>query len=306
MTSRPSLLLRRFLLIAAPVALIAAFASAEEPNPRPLLRSTPGTATRNSTNPPATATATTTPQAAPNASTPQTGSEQPVEEHPLKPAIRLAQESLDQLAEVRDYQASIARKELVGSELVVENMQMKFREEPFSVYLLFGGANAGREVIYFDGRNENKLLAHEGSGFKSFFGTISLAPDNPQVLKHSRHKITEIGLRNMLKSLVARWESESQYAECDVKYYHNAKISERPCLAIESSHPRPRKQFKFHITRLYIDKEHRIATRLENWGFPPQPGAKPVLIEEYTYGNLKTNVGFTDSDFDRTNPKYRF
>mgnify|MGYP001020686841 CR=1 FL=1 len=42
--------------------------------------------------------------------------------------------------------------------------------------VLFGGANAGREVIYFNGRNENKLLAHEGSGFKSFFGTIGATP----------------------------------------------------------------------------------------------------------------------------------
>jgi hypothetical protein len=233
-------------------------------------------------------------------------SQEPVEEHPLKPAIRLAQEGLNALAEVQDYTASIARKEMVGNELIVETMQMKFREEPFSVYLLFGGANAGREVLYIDGRNDNKLMAHEGSGLASFVGTISLAPDSPQVLKQSRHMITEIGLRNMIGAIITRWEEESKYGECDVKYYHDAKLNDRECLAIECTHPRPRRQFKFHISRLYLDKETKIGVRVENYGFPPQPGAKPLVIEEYTYSNLKTNVGLTEVDFDRNNPRYKF
>lgn len=297
MTSRRHLALRTLPLAALLVPLIHCAVAAEEPAARPLLRSTPGgTAGRSAVAAPPTA-ATTTPQAE---------GQTPAEEHPLKPAIRLAQKSLDALADVTDYQATISRRELVGNELVVETMQMKFREQPFSVYLLFGGANAGREVLYVDGRNDNKLIAHEGSGLKAFIGTISLAPDNPQVLKQSRHKITEIGLRNMLRVVIARWEGEAQFGECDVKYYHNAKLNDRPCLAIEVTHPRPRKQFKFHITRLYLDKENALAVRLENWGFPPRPDGKPILIEEYTYSNVQTNVGFTDADFDRNNPNYRF
>lgn len=273
-------------------------AAAEEPAPRPLLRSTPGgTAGRAGVGAPPTAATATTPQAE---------GQPAAEEHPLQPAIRLAQKSLDALTGVKDYQATISRQELVGNELVVETMQMKFREEPFSVYLLFGGANAGREVLYVAGRNDNKLIAHEGSGLKSFIGTISLATDNPQVLKQSRHKITEIGLRNMLRVVIARWEDESRYGECDVKYYHNARVNDRPCLAIEATHPRPRKQFSFHITRLYLDRENALAVRLENWGFPPRPDRQPILIEEYTYSNVQTNVGFTDADFDRNNPNYRF
>ncbi|MBL8850469.1 MAG: DUF1571 domain-containing protein [Planctomycetaceae bacterium] len=295
MTSNRSCVLRRLFATATLVAFCVPIGAADDPVQRPLQRSTPGGGRPAATQSPAAGAAATPAQ------------EQPaVDEHPLIPAIRLAEHSLESLATVKDYQALIARRELVNGELVVESMQLKFREEPFSVYLLFGGANAGREVLYVDGRNDNKLMAHEGSGLASFIGTISLAPDNPQVTKQSRHKITEIGLRNMLGALVARWEEESKYGEIDVKYYHNARISERPCLAIECSHPRPRKQFKFHITRLYIDKESDIAVRLENWGFPTQQNGNPVLIEEYTYSNVKTNVGFTDADFDRSNPAYRF
>ena len=227
-------------------------------------------------------------------------------EHPLKPAIRLAQASLEALQTVEDYEAVITRRELIAGKLRTETMRMKFREEPFSVYLLFGGENAGREVLYVNGRNQNMLLAHEGSGFKSFFGTVSLKPDDPQVAAESRHQITDIGLRNMISALVERWTEEAKYGECEVQYYQNAKLNDVECLVIECKHPRPRRQFPFHVSRLFLDKQTNYPVRVENWGYPAQPGGKPQLIEEYTYSELKTNVGLTDIDFDRANPAYKF
>lgn len=234
------------------------------------------------------------------------GAEASAAEHPLKPAIRLARASLEAMETIVDYEAVITRRELVNGALTTESMRMKFREQPFSVYLHFGGANAGREVLYVDGQNNNMLLAHEGSGIKSFFGTVSLSPDSPEVLAESRHMITDIGLRNMVTAIADRWEEESRFGECEVQYYQSAKVNETECLAIECTHPRPRRQFKFHISRLFLDKQTNLPVRVENWGHPPQPGGKPVLIEEYTYSELKTNVGLTDIDFDRTNPAYSF
>jgi hypothetical protein len=45
--------------------------------------------------------------------------------------------------------------------------------------------------------------------------------------------------------------------------------------------------------------------RYESYDWPRTPGGQPELIEEYTYLNLKFNVGLTDADFDRGNPAYR-
>ena len=36
------------------------------------------------------------------------------------------------------------------------------------------------------------------------------------------------------------------------------------------------------------------------------PAEEPPLVEEYTYANLKFNLGFTDADFDVNNPQYGF
>ena len=133
-----------------------------------------------------------------------------------------------------------------------------------------------------------------------------MSPDSDEVRSESRHSITDIGLRNMLKMIIGRWEDEAKYGECEVQYYPQAKLNQRECLVIECTHPRPRKQFKFHISRLYIDKETNLPVRSENYGFPAQPGAKPPLLEEYTYSELRTNVQLTDRDFDRNNPAYKF
>jgi hypothetical protein len=39
---------------------------------------------------------------------------------------------------------------------------------------------------------------------------------------------------------------------------------------------------------------------------PKRSGGEPELHEEYTYLNVKTNVGLKDIDFDVSNPKYNF
>jgi hypothetical protein len=267
------------------LTLLTARLNAQEPVTRPLDRTiSPAPATRP----------------------PRETASEPAREHPLRPAIRIANESLEQLREVRDYEAILTKRERIQGQLQTETMRIKFREMPFSVYLGFSGENAGREVLYVQGQNQNNMLAHEGSGLKSLVGTVSLSPSSPDVLAHSRHSITDIGLRNLLRFMIERWESEAEYGESEVQYYQNAKLGERECLVIESTHPQARRQFRFHMTRLFIDKETKLPVRVENYGFPPRPGLDPPLEEEYTYSNLRTNVGLTERDFDRNNPSYAF
>jgi hypothetical protein len=274
-------------------------ARCDEPVTRPLERSVPGAAP---------AERPTTSRTVPGTRSTSAETETPeAREHPLKAAIRLAESSLKSLEPVKDYEATLTKRELVGNQIVEHAMLIRFREEPFSVYLRFVDANAGREVMYVEGQYQNKILAHEGPGsLKSLVGTVALSPESEEVRSESRHSITDIGLRNMLKIIIGRWEEESKYGECEVQYYPQAKLDQRECLVIECTHPRPRKQFKFHISRLFIDKETNLPVRSENYGYSLQPNARPPLLEEYTYSSLRTNVQLTDRDFDRNNPEYKF
>lgn len=233
------------------------------------------------------------------------GQEQ-AKEHPLIPAIKIAKQSLAVVSQIQDYECQFSRRELVKNQLVSQRMLMRLRHQPLSVYMKFIEPSAGREVLYVAGKNQGKLLAHEASGLSSLVGTVSLSVNSPTVMAESRHPITEAGMKRLVELVIEQWELESRYGEIDVKYYPDAKMGNSTCEVLEASHPRPRKQFKYHLTRLYIDKQTRLPVRVENYGFPQSPGHKPVLIEEYTYTNIKVNNGFKDSDFDQRNPKYSF
>jgi outer membrane lipoprotein-sorting protein len=97
-----------------------------------------------------------------------------------------------------------------------------------------------------------------------------------------------------------------QYGECEVKTVKNAKINGRSCTCIQVVHPTPRKNFIFHLARIFVDDELNIPVRYEAHDWPEEEGGKPQLIEEYTFLNIKVNNGFTDLDFDIKNPNYDY
>ena len=60
------------------------------------------------------------------------------------------------------------------------------------------------------------------------------------------------------------------------------------------------------MVRIFVDKKLSLPIRYAAWTWPREPGAKPILLEEYTYTNLRLNRGFTDLEFDPCNPNYHF
>lgn len=223
----------------------------------------------------------------------------------LAPALKLARSSQAALAKVKDYEATFNKRERIGKQVLVQTTTIKLRERPFSVYMRFVKPHAGREVVYRDGQNEGKLLAHD-TGLKSIIGTISLSPTSSLVMDDNRYPITMIGMSNMLGKVIDQWQAESKYKGVSVKYYPNAKLGDRVCQVIETSHSRQRSGQQFQMTRLYLEKKTNLPIRVEQFGFPKRNGEDAPLLEEYTYSNIKTNIGLTDKDFDTKNPKYGF
>lgn len=230
-------------------------------------------------------------------------------EHPLMPVLRWAYSGLGDLAKIQDYSATIAKRERIGGKVLgYEYMFVKLRQKPFSVYMYFLGPPdlKGQEVIYVEGRNNGNMWAH-GVGLKNtMFGTVSLPPTGVMAMKNQRYPLTELGILNLTNRLVEVGQQDVKYGECDVKFYKNAKINRRVCTCIEVMHPVPRRNFLFHLARIFVDDELNLPIRYESYDWPKEKGGKPELIEEYTYLNLKINNGFTDADFDVKNPNYKF
>ncbi|NCA12070.1 DUF1571 domain-containing protein [bacterium] len=230
--------------------------------------------------------------------------------HPLEPALEVARRGLAGIqTNIQDYSCTVVKRERIDGKLGEhEYMFAKIRQRPFSVYLLFLGPDSvkGQEVIYVDGRNDGNMLAHAGSGVRAMVGTVSLKPQSMLAMAGNRYPITELGVENLTKRLVEVAEHDKQFGECDVNFYPNAKVNGRICTCIQVTHPVPRRNFRFHLARVFIDDELTIPIRYEAYDWPQAQGGQPVLMEEYTYMNVKLNNGFTDADFDPKNTSYKF
>ena len=96
------------------------------------------------------------------------------------------------------------------------------------------------------------------------------------------------------------------FGECEVKFFKGAKINKRSATCIQVVHPVPRKNFRFHKALVFVDDELNIPVRYEAHDWPERPGGPPMLLEEYTYTDIKLNNGYTDATFDEYNPEYHF
>jgi hypothetical protein len=230
--------------------------------------------------------------------------------HPLEPALDRAYKAMRHIERgIKDYTCTLVKKERVDGKLTeYEYMFTKVRHEPFSVYMYFlkPEDKAGREVIYVAGQNDGNLVAHEAKGIKALVGAVQLKPNSPMAMQGNRYPITEVGILNLTRRLIEVGESDRKYGECDVEYIPNTKINGRPCTLIRVTHPTPRKNFRYHKAAIYIDDELNIPTRFEAYDWPKQAGGEPILLEEYTYVNIKLNPGLSDIDFDVRNPNYKF
>ncbi|MEM1071050.1 MAG: DUF1571 domain-containing protein, partial [Planctomycetota bacterium] len=111
---------------------------------------------------------------------------------------------------------------------------------------------------------------------------------------------------NLAAQIIQLGSKERAYGECEVNFFRGAKVGERKCLMCQVTHPVKRDHFEFYQARVYLDEELKVPIRYERWLWPTEPGGKPALDEEFTYLNLKVNVGLTAEDFSTKNPEYGF
>lgn len=239
--------------------------------------------------------------------------------HPLDRALDLARSGLaDCRANVNDYTAIMVKRERIDDVLGAhEFMFAKIRNrkvvdgkvvQPLSVYLRFLKPSTvkGREVIYVEGQNDGKLIAHEG-GFKGkFLPTVTIPPDGMLAMRGQRYPMTEIGVENLIVKLIERGERAREFPDVQCEFRKNARIKERTCTVLQVTQPTKTPGSEFYQAQVFIDEAFNVPIRYIAYDWPVNEGDKLEVIEEYNYLNLKINVGLTDADFDPNNPDYNF
>jgi hypothetical protein len=228
-------------------------------------------------------------------------------EHPYAPALRWAYPTLERIQNIDSYTCKLVKRERVDGQLGdYQYAEMKVRHQPFSVYMQFLSPYKGTETLYVEGENDGLMWAHPGEAKRKLIGTISLDPAGARAMKGNRYPLTEAGILNLVRRMIEVGEEERQYGECELRQFAGAKVNGRSCSVVQFTHPVPRKEFRYHRARVFVDDQLGVPIRFEAYAWPEKEGAEPPLTEEYTYLDLRLNAGLSGIDFDINNPEYTF
>jgi hypothetical protein len=112
---------------------------------------------------------------------------------------RIAKRAADKYQALAGFECRLTRREMVnGRPMPQEELQYKFRRDPYSVHIKWVGLEGqGRELIYVDGKFDNKvqILTGKGEGLIVPSGMrVARLPGDKDVRSKSRHDIREPGM----------------------------------------------------------------------------------------------------------------
>ncbi len=240
--------------------------------------------------------------------------EPPAADHPLSPVIAYARREQKFLGQtVRDFSCRLVKRERISGFLQdMHFIDMEVREgtyqdgrviQPLSIYLHFLAPKSvvDRNVIFVEGQNDGKMLVRNGG--KHFeYVLAKIDPASEAAREETLVPVTEIGFNRLLGHMIHVLERHQQVDplgnNTQAERIAGAKINNRPCTVIRIMHPQPMRGLDFHIANVFVDDALHAPVRVDYSGWPKNESSSAPLIAEYTYTNLKLNVGLTDATFN--------
>jgi len=223
---------------------------------------------------------------------------------------------------IKDYTCTFLKRERIDGVLSpVERIELKVRNRvvengstvvPFSVYMKFRGPKEcrNREILFVEGANNGKILAKEGGTRGRWLPSVWLRPDGSFAMKSSRYPISQVGMQRLTERLIESAQCNDSPHLCKIKYITGAKVGSRSCSYLEvirdKRKPGPIGPNNIYLVQIFFDEKMQIPVRYAAYDWPEDAGGKPQILEEYTYQNVKLNVGLSNRDFDKNNPNYNF
>ncbi len=203
-------------------------------------------------------------------------------------------------ADIRGYTSILYKQERIDDELQgKEKIFLKYREHPHSIYMKWlDGPWKGRELVY------NESLLGKGKVRVRESGALGILPvtlpvDSAIAQRGSNHKVTEIGLKNLLDMIEENYRAAEPNNDLDRKNHGFQDLDGHKVYVMESILPDdPSKGYYCHRMFHYIDFKRSLEIKARIYTF----GNK--LYESYYYTRIKINPGLTDNDFDPDNPDY--
>lgn len=228
--------------------------------------------------------------------------------------VEMLQKGDSFLRGVAGYTAVLRKQEMVGDELLPEQeIEFKCRHQPFSVYLHWITGDKGREVIYIEGQNNGKMIAHDG-GWKARLPAFSLDPECRLAMRDTRCPVSTAGMLYLTQTMLSIHQDDlakSNVASCQIAT--DQSFDGRACTVFTTTYKSPAGSPEYRKSITYIDDEWNIPVYSQHFEWPATNADlneadldNATLIESYSFSKIQMNAPLADRDFDRSNPEYRF
>lgn len=205
---------------------------------------------------------------------------------------------------VHSYRCVFMKQERLGGKLTpVQRIEVRFRESPHSVYMLWQqNADGARRALYVDtpaflDKHGRKLARIEPNGAvaRLFVKDIKLAVDGPDARKASRRTINEFGFRSTIDLLQRYNASAKQRGALDLRYVGTGTIAGRPTFVIVRDLPYTPASDVYPDARmiLHLDQEWLLPVAVYSYA----DHQEKELLGSYVYTDVEFNPGFDADDF---------
>jgi hypothetical protein len=230
--------------------------------------------------------------------------------------LALLEQGRKRLAECADYTCTFFKQERISGELTDgQSIDLKLRHRPFSVYLKWESGDKGREALYVEGVDDNRVTVHPGGWKARIVPAIKIDPEGSLAMSEARHPVTMLGLIKLCDEITARRKNELAHRlPMRCRLLENEVVNDRPCYGFVSTYLDRKCSEEYRKSIHYVDKEWLIPICVKNYAWPEARQTfaddnaldEATLVEHYAYSELQFNQQLAAKDFDRANEAYGF
>jgi len=177
-----------------------------------------------------------------------------------------------------------------------ETISIKFRK-PFEVYMKWvKSPNLGRELLYVEGQNDDKVIVKMTGFIGILFSVIRITPEETQ--RKGQHGIKDVGVGNMIDRIIEQTRIAQSNGDA-VLYYHGIKeVNGRQVHEVERILPQ-KSYYPVHRLVVYIDQTLNLPVEIFGYDWNDK------MVEHYHYTELNIQAKLEDSDFKTSNREYK-
>ena len=210
----------------------------------------------------------------------------------------LIENSIKRFQKVSDYTCILEKKVNKKGRIFYDpEIYVKYRKPAQYYFKWKEGRFKGQEVIYAEGENNNKIVAHSGGLFG--FITLKLDPAGSIAMKRNHHSLQRSGMEKIFDILEASYSRHKSTGCGEIKIKGEGRIDGRSVLIMQGNFP---ENNGFYACKVIICFDTNLMLPLKVTVYD----CSGNLYEEYTFHNLKLNVGWSEEDFDPENSEYNY